>query len=558
MLYISLLNNITLLVSLSVIHSFLTRYYATATRRYQILSGILFGIVAVIGMINSVKLSPGIVFDGRSIILATAGIFGGPLTAGISVVISAAYRLSMGGEGTIMGVAVIMESALLGTLLFYLRKRSPRASGWLPLLVTGVVVHLIMLLLTVTLPGGFRNETLPQIFFPVLIIYPIATLLVGLLFRGDETHREVVRKLSESEAKYRLLIHNQSDMVVKIDNEGRFQYVSPTYCDMFGKTEDELVGRNFIPLVHEDDRDSTVRMMEELGHPPHTVYIEQRAMTRHGWRWLAWSDTAILDEKGDIKEIIGVGRDISEKKIFDQELIAAKTRAEESDKLKTAFLNNLSHEIRTPLNAIMGFTELIISYETTTEERRRFSEIVSRSGNQLLSLIDDILDMASIEAGEVKVSFSQTNINKVLEHVYNQVSMNSEAPGTTIEFVGLPDDKALVITDELRLIQILNNLAGNAVKFSRGGKVILRCTESGDDLLFEVEDNGIGIPPEMQDKIFERFVQVDNTITREFGGTGLGLSITKSLVGLLGGRIWMESELGIGSRFYFTISGKQS
>jgi signal transduction histidine kinase len=234
--------------------------------------------------------------------------------------------------------------------------------------------------------------------------------------------------------------------------------------------------------------------------------------------------------------------------------MASKIKAEEGDRLKTAFLNNLSHEIRTPLNAIVGFSELVTSTELPLEERRRFSEIIDRSSSQLLALIDDILDMASIEAGEVKVSLKNTDVNGVLDHVCNQFSFKASRNGVTLRSELIPEGSDKILkTDETKLIQILTNLTGNAIKFSRGGTVTLSCFGKPGEYQFSVEDSGIGIPSEAHEFIFERFRQAEPAISKEFGGTGLGLSISKSYVELLGGKIWLESEPGKGSTFYFTI-----
>jgi PAS domain S-box-containing protein len=554
MLYISILNNITLLVSLTVIYSFIIRHFDIKSKRYQLLSGLLFGAVAVIGMMSAVTVSPGIVFDGRSIVLAVAGLIGGPITAAVAVLIALAYRINMGGAGMIMGVLVIVESALIGTLVFYLRKRYRQASQWYSYLATGILVHLVMLALTAFLPESTRMSVLPQIFLPVILIYPLAMLLMVLLFRSQESQRQLVAQLAESEEKFRLLITNQSDLVVKVDSEGRLTFVNPAYCDMFGIKEEDLLGKEFLPLVHEDDRELTQEAMKLLHSPPYTISLEQRALTRHGWRWFSWVDTAVLDDDMSIKEIIGVGRDISERKAAEKEIIEARLKAEEGDRLKTAFLNNLSHEIRTPLNAIVGFSELVSSTELPMADRQQFSAIIHRSSSQLLALIDDILDMASIEAGEVRLNIKETNVSKIIEHVCHQFSFKAARNGVTLKADLLAEGQyPLLKTDETKLIQILTNLTGNAIKFTKNGTVIISCRETEGEFLFTVRDTGIGIPAEAHDYIFERFRQAETLESKEYGGTGLGLSISRSYVELLGGRIWVESEEGKGSAFHFTV-----
>ena len=421
-MYISILNNITLLVSLSVIYSFLNRYTAKNPISYRLLSGILFGIVAIIGMKNSVPASEGIVFDGRSIILVVAGMFGGPVTAAISAIVAAFYRITMGGAGTIMGVTVIAESAIIGSVVYYLRKKYIWASHLLFIYGTGVVVHVIMLVLTVTLPHDATRELLPQIALPVMIIYPLGTLLIAMLFSSQESFLE------------------------------------------------------------------------------------------------------------------------------------AKRKAEESDRLKTAFLNNLSHEIRTPLNAIIGFSDMMVNNNIPAEEKKEFSDIISRSSSQLLAMIDDILDVASIEAGEVTVREKRTEINPLLEHISNQFRFKAERNNVDINVTYLPvGAESELMTDETKLVQVLSNLTGNAVKFTNNGTVEISCFDEGRYFRFCIRDTGIGIDPAYHEIIFERFRQASPEIALEYGGTGIGLSVAKSYVELLGGRIWVESEPGKGSTFCFTL-----
>jgi signal transduction histidine kinase len=197
--------------------------------------------------------------------------------------------------------------------------------------------------------------------------------------------------------------------------------------------------------------------MKLLHSPPYTISLEQRALTRHGWRWFSWVDTAVLDDDMSIKEIIGVGRDISERKASEKEIIEARLKAEEGDRLKTAFLNNLSHEIRTPLNAIVGFSELVSSTELPMADRQQFSAIIHRSSSQLLALIDDILDMASIEAGEVRLNIKETNVSKIIEHVCHQFSFKAARNGVTLKADLLAEGQyPLLKTDETKLIQILD------------------------------------------------------------------------------------------------------
>ncbi len=247
-------------------------------------------------------------------------------------------------------------------------------------------------------------------------------------------------------------------------------------------------------------------------------------------------------------------RDITKKKRAEEELIAAKERAEESDRLKTAFLHNVSHEIRTPMNAIIGFASLLKDFDLSDEEKLQYIDIIFQSGGQLLSIINDIVDIANVESGQAKVRLKSFNLNNALRSLSEQFSINSRQKNITVNlFTALTDEDSDILTDNTKLIQILSNLINNAIKFTKEGKIDFGYNLNDKFLEFFVEDTGIGIPPEFQGRIFDRFYQVDSAVSRQYSGTGLGLSICKGYVELLGGVITVQSVPGRGTKFNFSI-----
>ncbi len=233
-------------------------------------------------------------------------------------------------------------------------------------------------------------------------------------------------------------------------------------------------------------------------------------------------------------------------------------KAEESNRLKTAFLHNVSHEIRTPLNAIIGFSGLLGQPGLTPERHQEYNSIINQSNNQLLSIIEDILNISHIEAKQVLVSECPADLKVILNNLHAQFSPRAVAKG--LEFVisnHLPEHDFMILTDENKLISILSNLLGNAFKFTQEGTVEMGCHLAGEQVEFYVEDTGIGIPEAEQSRIFERFYQVDKAVARLYGGMGLGLPISAAYVELLGGRIKLDSAPGKGSRFSFTIPCKR-
>ncbi len=252
---------------------------------------------------------------------------------------------------------------------------------------------------------------------------------------------------------------------------------------------------------------------------------------------------------------MAIVRNITTNEIAEKELIAAKEKAEESDRLKSSFLANMSHEIRTPMNGIIGFSELLSSKTLNPSEREYYTSVIIKSGHQLLEIINDVLEISKIETGQIIVNNSSININETLELLF--LLFNKKALDKHNEFIVhkiLDDSDAYAYTDSGKLKQVLNNLLSNAIKFTSNGTISFGYSIIEDKFIeFYVEDDGIGIAKMEQQKIFERFTQANPKIMRQHGGTGLGLSISKSLVEILDGKIWVESEPDNGAKFSFTL-----
>jgi len=236
------------------------------------------------------------------------------------------------------------------------------------------------------------------------------------------------------------------------------------------------------------------------------------------------------------------------------ELAIAKMNAEESNRLKSAFLANMSHEIRTPMNGILGFSEILKKPNLSGEQQHKYIEIIEKSGKRMLNIINDIVDISKIEAGLMKMDIKESNINEQVEYIYTFFKPEVEAKGMQLFFKKtLQVIEATIKTDREKLFAILTNLVKNAIKYSNEGSIEFGYEKKGDYLEFFVKDTGIGIPKDSQKSIFQRFNQVDITNKAARQGAGLGLSITKAYIEMLGGKIWVESEEGIGSTFYFTL-----
>ena len=236
------------------------------------------------------------------------------------------------------------------------------------------------------------------------------------------------------------------------------------------------------------------------------------------------------------------------------QLIASKEKAEESDRVKSAFLANISHEIRTPMNGILGFSELLKESDLSGEEMNQYIDLIQKSGQRMLDLINDLIDISRIDAEETKVQITETPLNELMHHIHAFFKHEAESKGLRLTCTtALSDSESTINTDSGKLNQILTNLVKNALKFTRDGGIDFGYTRKNEILEFYCIDSGMGIPAEMQKKVFDRFQQVDNTLTRGYEGAGLGLSITKAYVDMLGGAIRVESVEGEGSTFLFTL-----
>jgi len=259
-----------------------------------------------------------------------------------------------------------------------------------------------------------------------------------------------------------------------------------------------------------------------------------------------------------IKHFQIINLDITEQKKLTTELIAAKEHAEESDRLKSAFLANISHEIRTPMNGILGFSELLKESDLSGEIQQSYIDIIEKSGERMLVLINDLVDISKIESGQMNVTLFETDVYELMDTIYSFFKPEAEQKKIQLFLNNIQTDKLnLIKTDKNKLYAILNNLVKNAIKFTETGSIEIGYTKNPTECVFFVKDTGVGINQNQNELIFERFRQGSELLSRNYEGVGLGLSISKAYIEMLGGKIWVESELGKGSTFYFTIPLKK-
>lgn len=378
----------------------------------------------------------------------------------------------------------------------------------------------------------------------------------------DITERKQAEEtLRESEERFRKIFEESPISIAMTAKDMAIIRANSAFCRMLGYKEDEVKSLALRSFTHPEYVAAyDIGLLRLVAEEVPVYHTENRFIRKDSS--VIWGSTTISiirNNNDEVQYFLVMIEDITQRKQAESELIAAKEKAEESDRLKTAFLHNVSHEIRTPMNAIIGFSALLNEPDTTAEERKQFIDIIFRSGSQLLSIINDIVDIANIESGQVKLNMKEMNLNAALRNLDEQFSYKEKSDLLKINLkTGLSDEKAFIWTDGTKVIQVLSNLINNATKFTSEGSVTFGYALKNDNLEFFVKDTGIGIPKEHHEKIFERFFQVDNVISRKFGGTGLGLSICKAYVELLGGTIWVRSEPGHGTDFRFTLPYRRS
>ncbi|MFN4353844.1 response regulator [Parvibaculum sp.] len=370
-----------------------------------------------------------------------------------------------------------------------------------------------------------------------------------------ETLRDEKWEIAERETRYRDLVRAQGDLILRKDLEGRLTYVNDVFCDTFGRTRTEVIGRPFVPELPEGQRPRMLASFAGLATPPYRIRYDERAITSRGARWIAWEEFAIRDEDGRLIEFQAVGRDVTDRKEAEERVAEALQQAKDASRAKSLFLATMSHEIRTPMNGVIGMAKLLLGTKLDPAQRS-YAEAVRASGEALLNIINDILDYSKIEAGKVVLDEAPFDPRSVLESVAELLAPRAFDRSLEIVTEISPSVPRRIVGDEARIRQILLNLAGNAIKFTGEGGVALRLlrvaaggNHSRAGLVLEVEDTGIGMDSHAREHIFDEFAQADQSHARRYEGTGLGLAITKRLVAAMDGRIEVESEEGKGSIF---------
>ncbi len=417
-------------------------------------------------------------------------------------------------------------------------------------------------------------ETLKTIYgghsFSLILRYLFFWLsgISGIAFAWLNIRRQVraraltEKTLRESERRFRAVLERIRMVGVMLDTNGNITFCNDFLLHLTGWSKAEVLHKNWFeiflpPEIRETTKKTIFAESVETGEFPEQH--ENEIITRSGeHRMISWNNTLLFDSEGNVIGLTGIGEDITERRMAEEELRKAKESAESANRAKSEFLANMSHEIRTPLNVVIGMSYLLLESDMTPEQQGQ-AEMICTSSEILLSLLNDILDFSKIEAGRLELETVDFHLGKTVGSVIDILTVTAKKKGLGLTLQMASDKPLQLRGDPNRLRQIIINLVNNAVKFTHKGEVILSVSPEKESsthttLRFSVSDTGIGIPKAVRDRLFISFSQADASTTRKYGGTGLGLAISKKLAELMGGEIGVDSEEGLGSTFWFTAT----
>ncbi|WP_370573056.1 PAS domain S-box protein [Methanomethylovorans sp.] len=677
---IALINNAALLLALGVAYDILFSNANINTRLKSIVFGMIIGLIGIALMLNPWELSFGLFFDTRSILLSITSLFFGFIPAVIGALIIGSYRLYLGGAGVVMGVSVIACSVIIGLLWRRYHNRLQKVLGRFDLYIFGILVHIFMLICALLLPWPFAFEVIKYISLPVMLIYPIGTVLLGSILNNQLSRKRTQDELKENEARLQNFIDNVPVGMFSISSEGKVIQTNTEMAHILGlstpdqvisymenkreqlyvdpKTSEEIAtqirkygyvkhfefealhsdggsiwlvmnaiknwdlkGESFTidGFVHDvtERKKAEIKIAEEAARRRILIeqsndgivtldqngkvyevnqkfadmlgYSQEEVLQLHVWDWdIQWKREELLEIIKHVSELgyhfetrqrrkdgtfieveisangaifeekkltFCVCRNITERKQAEEMLLHAKLVAEDANKSKGEFLSTMSHELRTPLNSIIGFSDMLLSgtVGNLNEKQAKYINHISIGGKHLLDLINDILDLSKIEAGKMELHYESFLVSDAIEEV--KVLISPLAIKKKIELdVKIGSELGSINADNIKFKQILYNLASNAIKFTpEKGYVGINVHLIDNMLEISVIDKGIGIATKDLYKLFQPFKQLNSYLTREHEGTGLGLVLVKRYVEMHGGNVWVESEVGKGSIFTFTI-----
>ncbi len=678
--FIGLLNNTALLLALGVLYG--TLQHRSETWGWKLSRGFFLGVIAVGVMLNPWALAPGVFFDTRTILLSVSGMFLGLVPTTVAIVMAGLYRIYAGGAGTFVGTAWVVVSGLMGVAWAWRRRQPSCQLSAGEFYLFGLIVQVVMLLLMLALPDSLAIPVLQEVALPILLIFPVATVLLAKLLAVQELQLRNQRALDQSERKYRELVQNSRVVLIRLDASGNLTFINDYAQKLFGYRKEEILGKSVIgtivPITDSDGRNleamvkgilvspelflenendnicrdgRRVRVLWKntplrdasgknlgvqcIGHDltelrraeailqakeqqlqhlfdvspvalaiseknQNIVYLSRKFIDLFGytledipnievWRSLVYPDVAYREtvrqrwnaavararavegqaefepqevqvtcKDGAVRDVVVLFSSIGEKDIV---MFNDVTRERELARMKSEFIATAAHELRTPLASVRGFTELLLNIKSFDESQRdEYLSIVYEKTEVLEKIIDDLLDLGRVESGRmIHLEKGSCDIRALVE--FSTRSYQKEFRDRPIEFnwpgPGPGSEPGVLLADSGKIGQVLENLLSNAVKFSPPTSPIRVSGSTVDgEVRILVRDEGMGMAPDQAARAFDKFYRADSSDTG-VSGMGLGMAIAKGIIEAHGGRIQVESELGRGTTFSFTLPTEQ-
>lgn len=560
---LSIIQNISIIIAAEVLYHFLSQSFSGKAYLIAILNGILFGLTAVLAMMTPFRFETGIIYDGRTIVIGIATLFGGPLTGSIASAIAAGYRIFIvGGTGYLAGVLSILEAFVIGAIFNRIRKHAKLSHEWPIIVAASMLIHVFMLLAQLFLPNQRWHLVLPVISPVVLTIYPIGFILVSTLFIAAEKKAQAHKELEASEERYRQIFNNRHTVMLIVDPQtGAIIDANPAAEVYYGYSHEILCRMKVTDLNTLSPEEVRQEMAHAKSFQKNAFQFRHRLASGEIRDVEVFSGPIVLSGKQYLYSIV---HDISEKmeaerKIVEinenlEKIISKRTEALEANNRELeSFAYSVSHDLRAPLRAIEGFfgflmQEIAEINPSLSDNARHYQERIRFNITKMNLLIDDLLNLSRI--GTQELSLQSVDMSELAKEAVNE--LQSENPGRR---AAITIDPAMTCVADKALLKIaLTNLFSNALKYTSTviqPAIRFSSMDKDNERVYFIKDNGIGFDMQYAGKLFTPFQKLHSD--KRYPGTGIGLSIVRRVISKHGGKIWAEAAPDKGATFYFTL-----
>jgi len=562
---LSIIQNISIIIAAEVLYHFLSKSFSGKAYLISILNGILFGLTAVLAMMTPFRFESGIIYDGRTIVIGIATLFGGPLTGSMASAIAASYRIFIvGGSGYLAGVLSILEAFVIGAIFNRIRKHSKPSQELLLVIASALLIHIFMLLAQLFLPNERWRLVLPVIAPVVLTIYPIGFILVSALFIEAEKSARAQEELQESEERYRQIFNNHHTVMLIIDPQsGAVIDANPAAEAYYGYSREALCSMKITDINTLNPEEVKQEMARAKQFRKNAFHFRHRLASGEIRDVEVFSGPIDFSGKEylylivhDISEKMEAERKIAEINENLEKIVAKRTEAlEAANRELESFAYSVSHDLRAPLRAIEGFfgflmQEIAEINPSLSDNARHYQERIRFNITKMNLLIDDLLNLSRI--GTQELSLQSVDMSELAREVANELL--SENPGRR---AAITIDPAMTcIADKALLKVALTNLFSNALKYTSTviqPSIRFSSMDKDNERVYFIKDNGIGFDMQYAGKLFTPFQKLHSD--KRYPGTGIGLSIVRRVISKHGGKIWAEAVPDKGATFYFTLGG---